>query len=133
MKKLLSLVLALAMLTSMTAAFAEAPVETPLVVAIQTLSSKFSPYFADTGYDQDVVEMTQVSLMTTDRTGAIVFNGIEGETLTYNGTEYYYQGIADLSQVYDAATDITTYTAKLREDIKFSDGTPMTADDVIFN
>ena len=133
MKKLLSLVLALAMLTSMTAAFAEAPVETPLVVAIQTLSSKFSPYFADTGYDQDVVEMTQVSLMTTDRTGAIIFNGIEGETLTYNGTEYYYQGIADLSQVYDAATDITTYTAKLREDIKFSDGTPLTADDVIFN
>ena len=133
MKKLLSLVLALAMLTSMTAAFAEAPVETPLVVAIQTLSSKFSPFFADTGYDQDVVEMTQVALMTTDRTGAIIFNGIEGETLTYNGTDYYYQGIADLSQVYDAATDITTYTAKLREDIKFSDGTPMTADDVIFN
>ena len=135
MKKLLSIMLALAMLTSMTAAFAEAPaeVETPLVVAIQTLSSKFSPFFADTGYDQDVVEMTQVPLMTTDRTGAIIFNGIEGETLPYNGTDYYYQGIADLSQVYDEATDITTYTAKLREDIKFSDGTPMTADDVIFN
>lgn len=135
MKKLLSIMLALAMLTSMTAAFAEAPaeVETPLVVAIQTLSSKFSPYFADTGYDEDVVEMTQVPLMTTDRTGAIIFNGIEGETLSYNGTDYHYQGIADLSQVYDEATDITTYTAKLREDIKFSDGTPMTADDVIFN
>lgn len=135
MKKLLSIMLALAMLTSMTAAFAEAPaeVETPLVVAIQTLSSKFSPYFADTGYDEDVVEMTQVPLMTTDRTGAIIFNGIEGETLPYNGTDYYYQGIADLAQVYDAETDITTYTAKLREDIKFSDGTPMTADDVIFN
>lgn len=135
MKKLLSIMLALAMLTSMTAAFAEAPaeVETPLVVAIQTLSSKFSPYFADTGYDEDVVEMTQVPLMTTDRTGAIIFNGIEGETLPYNGTDYHYQGIADLSQVYDEATDITTYTAKLREDIKFSDGTPMTADDVIFN
>ena len=135
MKKLLSIMLALAMLTSMTAAFAEAPaeVETPLVVGIQTLSSKFSPFFADTGYDQDVVEMTQVPLMTTDRTGAIIFNGIEGETLSYNGTDYYYQGIADLAQVYDAETDITTYTAKLREDIKFSDGTPMTADDVIFN
>ena len=135
MKKLLSVVLALAMLTSMTAAFAEAPaeVETPLVVAIQTLSSKFSPFFADTGYDQDVVEMTQVPLMTTDRTGAIIFNGIEGETLSYNGTDYNYQGIADLAQVYDAESDITTYTAKLREDIKFSDGTPMTADDVIFN
>ena len=135
MKKLLSVVLALAMLTSMTAAFAEAPaeVETPLVVAIQALSSKFSPFFADTGYDQDVVEMTQVALMTTDRTGGIIFNGIEGETRNYNGTDYYYQGIADLSQVYDKDSDITTYTAKLREDIKFSDGTPMTADDVIFN
>ena len=135
MKKLLSVVLALAMLTSMTAAFAEAPaeVETPLVVAIQTLSSKFSPFFADTGYDQDVVELTQVALMTTDRTGGIIFNGIEGETRNYNGTDYYYQGIADLSQVYDKDSDITTYTAKLREDIKFSDGTPMTADDVIFN
>ena len=132
MKKLLSLVLALAMLTSMTAAFAES-VETPLVVTIDTLSSKFSPYFADTGYDQDVVALTQVSLMTTDRTGGIIFNGIEGETVSYNGTDYYYQGIADLSQVYDAESDITTYTAKLREDIVFSDGTPMTADDVIFN
>ena len=132
MKKLLSLVLALAMLTSMTAAFAES-VETPLVVTIDTLSSKFSPYFADTGYDQDVVALTQVALMTTDRTGGIIFNGIEGETVSYNGTDYYYQGIADLSQVYDAETDITTYSAKLREDIKFSDGTPMTADDVIFN
>ena len=80
MKKLLSLVLALAMLTSMTAAFAES-VETPLVVTIDTLSSKFSPYFADTGYDQDVVALTQVALMTTDRTGGIIFNGIEGVRL----------------------------------------------------
>ena len=134
MKRILSILLAVAMLASMTTAFAEAPAqETPLVVAIQTLSSKFSPFAADTGYDQDVVEMTQVGLMTTDRTGAIIFNGIEGETLSYNGTDYFYQGIADLSQNYDAATDITTYTAKLREDIKFSDGVPMTADDIIFN
>ena len=134
MKRILSILLAVAMLASMTTAFAEAPAqETPLVVAIQTLSSKFSPFFADTGYDQDVVEMTQVGLMTTDRTGAIIFNGIEGETLSYNGTDYFYQGIADLAQNYDAATDITTYTAKLREDIKFADGEPMTADDIIFN
>ena len=90
MKRILSILLAVAMLASMTTAFAEAPAqETPLVVAIQTLSSKFSPYAADTGYDQDVVGMTQVGLMTTDRTGAIIFNGIEGETLSYNGTDYF--------------------------------------------
>ncbi|MBQ2992123.1 MAG: ABC transporter substrate-binding protein [Clostridia bacterium] len=135
MKKLLSILLALSMLAGMTTAFAEdtAAVETPIVVAIQTLSSKFSPFFADTGYDQDVVEMTQVPLMTTDRTGGIIFNGIEGETVSYNGTDYFYQGIADLSQVYDKEADITTYTAKLADNIKFSDGTQMTADDIIFN
>jgi peptide/nickel transport system substrate-binding protein len=28
---------------------------------------------------------------------------------------------------------VTTYTAKLRNDVKFSDGEPRTADDVIFS
>lgn len=40
---------------------------TPLVVGYDDFSEKFSPFFADSGYDQDVVEMTQVSLLTTDR------------------------------------------------------------------
>ena len=40
MKRILSILLAVAMLASMTTAFAEAPAqETPLVVALQTLSS----------------------------------------------------------------------------------------------
>ena len=89
LNKLLSLVLALCMLSGITAAFAEAPVEAetaetdiPLVVAISTLSQKFSPFYADTGYDQDVVGMTQLGMMTTDRVGGIIYNGIEGETYT---------------------------------------------------
>ena len=51
-------------------------------------SSKFSPFFAETAYDQDVASMTAISLLTSDRTGAIIYNGIEGETREYNGTEY---------------------------------------------
>ena len=131
MKKLLALLLAVSMLLGMTA-IAEESVGTPLVVATDTLSQKFSPFFADTEYDQNVVERTQISMMTTDRVGGIIYNAIEGETVNYNGTDYLYTGPANISVVYDEASDITTYTTKLREDLKFSDGEPVTADDIIF-
>jgi peptide/nickel transport system substrate-binding protein len=107
-------------------------IDTPLVVAYEQFSQKFSPFFADTGYDNDVAGMTQIGLLTTDRTGGIIFNAIEGETVPYNGTPYLYKGPADTSVVYDEATDTTKYTAKLRVGMKFSDGVPVTADDIIF-
>ena len=131
MKKLLALLLAVCMLLSVTA-IAEESVDTPLVVATSTLSQKFSPFFADTAYDQNVVDMTQLGMMTTDRVGGIIYNAIEGETVNYNGTDYLYTGPANISVVYDEASDITTYTTKIREDLKFSDGEPVTADDIIF-
>lgn len=107
-------------------------ITTPLVVAYETFSQKFSPFFADTGYDVDVSGMTQISLLTTDRTGGIVYNAIEGEVIPYNGTDYLYKGPADISVVYDETTDTTVYTARLRVGMQFSDGEPVTADDVIF-
>ena len=106
--------------------------DTPLVVAYSPFSQKFSPFYADTAYDQDVVSMVSLGLMTTDRMGGIIYNAIEGETVNYNGTDYLYKGIADLSVKYDEAADQTTYTAKIRDDLKFSDGVALTADDIIF-
>ena len=132
MKKFLSLLLAACMLMSVTAVFAEDTGDIPLVVATSALSQKFSPFFADTAYDQDVVGRTQISMMTTDRVGGIIYNGIEGETVSYNGTDYTYYGTGDLTVNYDETTDITTYGYKMREDLKFSDGEPVTIDDVIF-
>lgn len=111
---------------------AEPANDTPLVVAYSPFSEKFSPFFADTAYDQDAVGMTQIAALTTDRVGGIVYNAIEGETIPYNGTDYTYTGAADISVKYDEATDTTTYTTKLREDLVFSDGTPVTIDDLIF-
>lgn len=105
----------------------------PLVVAYSTFFEQFSPFTADSECDAAVVSMTQLSLMTNDRSGAVVYNAIEGEEREYNGTMYTYTGPADLSVNYDKNTDITTYTAKLRDDLVFSDGEPVTADDLIFN
>jgi peptide/nickel transport system substrate-binding protein len=106
---------------------------TPLVVAYNEFSQKFSPFFADTGYDMDVASLTQITLLTTDRQGGIIYNAIEGETVPYNGVDYLYKGPADVKVEYDEATDTTKYTARLRVGMKFSDGTPVTADDLIFS
>lgn len=105
--------------------------ETPLVVGYSPFSEKFSPFFADTGYDMDVEAMTQVPLITTDRTGAIIFNSIEGETKNYNGTDYTYKGISDVTVTKGDAE--TIYNIKIRDDVTFSDGTPLTANDIIFS
>lgn len=107
-------------------------IDTPLVVAYQDFSQKFSPFFSDTAYDADVAAMTQISLLTTDRSGGIIKNAIEGETTSYNGVDYLYKGAANIDVKYDEATDTTKYTATLRRGMKFSDGEPVTADDVIF-
>ena len=106
--------------------------EQPLVVGYSQFSEKFSPFFADTSYDVSVYGMTQISLSTYDRAGQIVMNGITGEYRTYNGTEYFYNGTANLDVNYDEASNTTKYTAIIRPDMTFSDGEPVTIDDVIF-
>ena len=74
---------------------AETDADTPLVVGYSPFNEKFSPFFSETAYDQDVWLMTQISLLDGDRQGAIIMNGIEGETINYNGTDYTYYGPAD--------------------------------------
>ena len=106
--------------------------DTPLVVGYSPFSSKFSPFFAESAYDQDVASMTAISLLTSDRTGAIIYNGIEGETINYNGTDYTYYGPADLV-VTENADGTVYYDFTMREDLVFSDGEPVTIDDVIFS
>lgn len=102
-----------------------------LVVGYDYFSSKFSPFFGKTQYDVDVGDMTTQYLMGLDREGNPVLNGIEGETRSYNGTDYTYTGISDIEVVQndDGTVD---YNVTMRDDIKFSDGTTADIDDVIF-
>jgi len=105
---------------------------TPLVVGYAPFSSKFSPFFSETAYDQDAMSMTQVSLISSDRQGAMIYKGIEGETINYNGTDYTYYGIADVTTT-ENEDGTVYYDFKLRDDVKFSDGEVLNADDVIFS
>ena len=132
LRKIFSLLLAICLLLG--AASAEAARENPtLVVGCAEFSGAFSPFFGESAYDMDVAErMTGESLLVTDRVGGVILNGIEGETVPYNGVDYAYRGIADLSVDYDESTDRTAYTARLKPGVRFSDGEEMNADDVIF-
>ena len=66
-----------------------------LVLAETGFESKFSPFFAASAADQDVIDLTQIALLGADRKGEMILNGIEGETREYNGTDYTYHGPAD--------------------------------------
>ena len=104
----------------------------PLVVGYSNFSSKFSPFFSETAYDQDVWAMTAVNLLDTDRLGAVVEKGISVEPIPYNGTDYTYPGISDLT-ITENADGTVDYDFVLREGVKFSDGEELTVDDVIFS
>ena len=140
MKKTLALLLAFAMVFGLAACTnggsgggTETPQEntTPLVVGYSPFSSKFSPFFSETAYDRDVYAMTQIPVLRVDRMGAVVEKGIEGTVIPYNGTDYTYYGPADVDVVQNADGSVD-YNFKLREDLVFSDGEPLTIDDVIF-
>ncbi len=106
--------------------------DTPLVVGYSAFNQKFSPFFSETEYDQDVWVMTSLVMLNSDRQGQIIMKGIEGETHNYNGTDYTYYGPADceIVQKDDGTVD---YNFKMREDLVFSDGEKVTIDDVIFS
>ena len=103
-----------------------------LVASSNHFEGKFSPFFAASAEDINIMTMTQISLLSTDRVGAIVENGIEGETRSYNGTDYTYNGVADL-KVTENDDGTVYYDFTMRDDLKFSDGTPVDIDDVIFS
>lgn len=107
------------------------PKNDTMVVATAPLDQKFSPFFATTAYDMDIVNFTTGYMLTSDRGGNMILKGIEGETREFNGTEYTYYCMADceVTQNADGSVD---YDLTMRDDIKFSDGTPATIDDVIF-
>ena len=103
-----------------------------IVIAETCFEGKFSPFFAASAPDQAAHALTQAVLLNADRRGEIIMHGIEGETRSYNGTDYTYYGLADC-EVTENDDGTVTYAITLRDDVTFSDGTPMTIDDVIFN
>ncbi len=103
-----------------------------LVVGTQHFDGKFSPFFYTNAYENDVLGLVHVPLLGTDREGAVVLSGIGGEVRPYNGTDYTYTGIADCA-ITQNPDGTVFYDITLRQGVRFSDGTVMDIDDVIFS
>lgn len=103
-----------------------------LVVGDGNYDGKFSPFFYTSAYDGNIVSMVSQPLIGSDREGAMILNGIEGETKEYNGKEYTYTGISDV-KITENADGTVYYDITLKDGVKFSDGHEMDIDDVIFS
>ncbi len=97
--------------------------EKTLVIMTEELNGLFNPFYSTAGTDMDVVGQTQISMFNTDSKGEISYGDAEPvvvkdfmqQTLTEGGKQY------------------TDYTFVLKNGIVFSDGTPLTMNDVLFN
>ena len=106
--------------------------DTTMVVSVeQGLEGKFSPFFYLSANDATVVESFTLYTLMTDRVAGVINDGIAGQTVSYNGTDYTYTGPADV-HITENADGTVTYTLKIRDDLKFTDGVAATIDDVIF-
>ena len=94
-----------------------------ITIMTEELSGLFNPFYATSGTDMDVVGMTQISMLSTDEKG----NPVAGDEHPTVVQDFEYKIIGEGE---DAKT---VYTFVLKNDLKFSDGHPLTMEDVLFN
>ncbi|MEK3836730.1 ABC transporter substrate-binding protein [Paenibacillus sp. FSL R7-0128] len=82
-----------------------------IIVGLTDPSGAFTPYFQESGYDGNVSSLLYASLVTVDDKGVPT---------------------PELAESWEVSDDQLTYTFHLRKDLKFSDGSPLTAEDVAF-
>jgi len=127
--RILACVLALVTITSSGSALLgcsscdEGAKKDSIVIMTEELSGLFNPYYATSGADMDVVGMTQIGMLSTDSLG----NPIAGDEEPTVAKDFDYEIIGEGE---DAQT---VYTFVLKNGLKFSDGMPLTMNDVMFN
>ncbi|TJY42313.1 ABC transporter substrate-binding protein [Cohnella pontilimi] len=82
-----------------------------IIVGLTDPSGAFIPYFTQSGYDGNVNSLLFTTLVTVDDKGVPA---------------------PGLAESWEVSSDNLTYTYHLHKDLKFSDGSPLTADDVAF-
>ena len=103
-----------------------------LVVSAGDFSGNFSPFFYTLASDSNIVGLTNIKLMYTDRDDSLIMSGSQGQKIKYKGKNYTYYTPADC--VFSKGEDsIYYYDFTLRDDLRCSDGITLTADDVIFS
>ena len=126
MKKIISFILAVALCIGMVAMFVSCGEEKPdaFVIMSEELDGLFNPFFSTTGADNTIVAMTQISMLTSKyENGEVVVGYGQDEAVV----------TLDFESVYNKKKNQTTYTFVLKNGILYSDGHPLTIEDVLFN
>ncbi len=129
MKKFLALFLCLVMCIGITASFAGCSDNgggakaDALVIMTDQLDGLFNPFFSTSAADGTIVSMTQIGMLASDY--------VNGEvTVAYGDKEPVVVKDYDVVENEDGTI---SYTFVLKNGIKFSDGHPLTMEDVLFN
>ena len=96
---------------------------TRLVLAAQEFDGVFNPFYSSSAPDGEVVGMTQLSMLTSDKDGNVAYG--EDEACVVLDYSVQTTGEGDARR--------TTYRFVLKNNVKFSNGTPLTMKDVLFN
>ncbi len=126
MKKIISLVLCLAMLAGTVAVLGGCSSNKKadaFVVMTEQLDGLFNPFFSTSSADSSVVSMTQIGMLSSKY--------VNGEVqVAYGEDEAVVVKDYDIVENSDKTT---TYTFVLKNGILFADGHPLTMEDVLFN
>ena len=98
---------------------------TRLVIATSELDGVFNPFYSSSAPDGSVVGMTQISMLSADKYGKVAF----GENEACVVLDYEAIPVLDSK----GETEKTIYRFVLKNDLKFSNGSPLTMKDVLFN
>ncbi len=104
-----------------------------LVIMTDNLDGLFNPFYSTSASDGTIVSMTQIGMLTSginENGDATVAYGPNQAVVTLDYASSY--DSTEQSENPDK-TGVTTYTFVLKNGIKFSDGEPLTIEDVLFN
>lgn len=124
-KRILSMILCIAMCIGMVSMFAgcSGSSKDAFVIMTEQLDGLFNPFFYTAAADGTIVGMTQIGML------ASKYDNGEVE-VAYGENEAV---VVKDYDIVENANGTTTYTFVLKNGIKFSDGQPLTMEDVLFN
>ena len=99
-----------------------------IVIMSEELNGLFNPFYATTGADQEIIGRTQISMLSTDKTGNPTVKEADGSDKATVVKAF------DVQQKKEGETvKNTVYTFVIKNGLKFSDGVPLTMNDILFN
>ncbi len=124
-KKIISLILCVAMCIGIASSFSSCTGSSTdaFVIMTEQLDGLFNPFFYTSAPDGTIVAMTQIGMLSSKY--------VDGEVeVAYGDNEAV---VVKDYEIVENDDDTTTYNFVIKNGIKFSDGQPLTMEDILFN